>query len=84
MPEIMAKANGTTFLEISKTNFRPINALIPDEKVLARFVSQVEPLYQRMSANLHESATLVAIRDCLLPKLLSGEISIEQPLGDEP
>ena len=74
MPEIMAKANGTTFLEISKMNFRPISALVPDENVLARFVSQVQPLFQRMSANLHESATLTSIRNALLPKLLSGEI----------
>lgn len=76
MPEIIAKANGTTFLEISKTNFRPINALVPDERVLAQFVAHVGPLFQKMSANLRESATLASTRDVLLPKLLSGEVTV--------
>lgn len=80
MPEIIAKANGTTFLEISKTNFRPINALVPDEKVLAQFVAHVEPLFQKMSANLRESDTLATTRDVLLPKLLSGEVRVESSI----
>ena len=31
-----------------------------------------------MSANLHQSRTLAALRDTLLPKLLSGELSVAQ------
>jgi type I restriction enzyme S subunit len=38
----------------------------------------VEPLYQRLTSNLRESQTLAALRDTLLPKLLSGEVRIKQ------
>jgi type I restriction enzyme S subunit len=33
-------------------------------------------LQERQSANIHESRTLAALRDALLPKLLSGEIRV--------
>ena len=33
-------------------------------------------------ANLHQSRTLATLRDTLLPKLLSGELSVNEPNGD--
>jgi type I restriction enzyme S subunit len=76
MDEIVAHANGTTFLEISKKNFRPIKALVPAAPALATFVQRVEPMYNRILANMHESKTLAAARDAVLPKLLSGEVRV--------
>ena len=78
MGTIIGNANGTTFLEISKKNFRPIEVLVPPGEVLDRFVGLVRPLYERITSNLRESKTLAAIRDALLPKLLSGEIRVKQ------
>ncbi len=78
MDTIVGNANGTTFLEISKRNFRPIPVLVPPRPVLDRFVELAEPLHCRVVANLHESHTLAAIRDALLPKLLSGQIRVKQ------
>jgi type I restriction enzyme S subunit len=74
---IIANANGTTFLEISKSNFRPIKALVPPAPVLSQFLRIVEPLYRRMLNNVIETNTLAAIRDALLPKLISGEIRVK-------
>jgi type I restriction enzyme S subunit len=74
---IIANANGTTFLEISKSNFRPIKVLVPSAPVLSRFVRFVEPLYRRMVNNVTQTNTLTAIRDTLLPKLMSGEIRVK-------
>jgi type I restriction enzyme S subunit len=76
MDEIIAHANGTTFLEISKTNFRPLKALVPAEPVLQAYSAAVTPLYRRIVSNLEESRTLAAMRDALLPKLLSGEVRV--------
>ncbi len=76
MDTIVANANGTTFLEISKKNFRPIPVVVPSEKVVAAFVGIVQPLHERVVNNLKESRTLAAIRDALLPKLMSGEIRV--------
>jgi len=37
----------------------------------------VEPLYQKIIANLKESLTLAALRDALLPRLMSGEMRVK-------
>jgi type I restriction enzyme S subunit len=74
---IVANANGTTFLEISKKNFRPLPVTVPPKAALEEFVQQVEPLHRRMVLNLQESRTLAGLRDALLPKLLSGAIRVK-------
>jgi type I restriction enzyme S subunit len=77
MAEIESRATGTTFAEISKQNFRPIRVVLPPKELMAAFTAKVAPLYAQISANLHQSRTLAALRDTLLPKLLSGELSTE-------
>ena len=77
MEAIIGRANGTTFLEISKSNFRPIPILVPPVEKIRRFVELVEPLYQKIIANLKESLTLAALRDALLPRLMSGEMRVK-------
>ncbi len=76
MEGIKARANGTTFLEVSKAGFRPIPCVVPSGEVLGWYVEQVEPLYRRLVANIRESQTLTTLRDALLPKLLSGEVRV--------
>lgn len=76
MLEIESRATGTTFAEISKQNFRPIPVVLPPKPLMEAFTSQVAPLYERITANLLESRTLAALRNTLLPKLLSGELRV--------
>jgi type I restriction enzyme S subunit len=78
MEEIIGRANGTTFLEISKSNFRPMKMFLPLPERMKEFVETVEPLYQKVVANLKESRTLASLRDSLLPKLMKGEIRISK------
>jgi type I restriction enzyme S subunit len=78
MDVIIGRANGTTFLEISKSNFRPIDIIIPDFKILTVFNKQVNALHQKIVNNLQQSETLANIRDTLLPKLMSGEIRVKE------
>jgi type I restriction enzyme S subunit len=76
--EIVSRANGSTFLEISKANFRPIPIATPSPEVFGAFEKIVRPLYRRLVANEQESRTLATLRDTLLPKLLSGELRAGQ------
>jgi type I restriction enzyme S subunit len=76
MESIKGRANGTTFMEISKSNFRPLPVVVPPPSVLGAFKKQIEPLYRRIVSNLRESRTLAGLRDALLPKLLSGELRV--------
>ncbi|NCC51128.1 MAG: restriction endonuclease subunit S [Spartobacteria bacterium] len=76
MEEIKSRANGSTFQEISKKNFRTIPVIVPDECVLKAYHAIVNSLYQRIVSNVRESNILASLRDALLPKLISGEIRI--------
>jgi type I restriction enzyme, S subunit len=73
---IKSRASGTTFQEISKANFRPIPALVPDKEILQVYIELVEPIYRTIVCNLEETRTLTETRDALLPKLVSGEVHI--------
>lgn len=50
---------------------------LPPARVLAAFAAEVDPLFERISASNAESTTLRALRDTLLPKLISGELRIK-------
>ena len=78
MAEIESRATGTTFAEISKQNFRPIRVVLPPKELMAAFTAKVAPLYAQITANLHQSRTLATLRDTVLPKLLSGELSVAE------
>ncbi len=74
--EIINRANGTTFLEISKRNFRSIPVVAPQLDIIAAFDNFARPLYAKIVVNEREVRTLAALRDALLPRLVSGEIRV--------
>ncbi|MBI2776793.1 MAG: restriction endonuclease subunit S [Chloroflexi bacterium] len=73
--QILSRANGSTFLEISKSSFRPIEVLAPPADAMASFDRVVRPIHERVVANERQIGVLAAIRDALLPRLLSGELT---------
>ena len=75
--EIINHANGSTFLEISKSNFRQLPVVVPDESAMKKFDDLARPLYNRIVSNERQSRHLAALRDTLLPKLVSGELRVE-------
>jgi type I restriction enzyme S subunit len=75
--EILSRANGSTFLEISKSSFRSIPVTRPDSRLFAAFDAVVQPQHRRVVNNERESRTLAALRDTLLPKLISGELRLK-------
>ncbi len=80
---IKSNAGGTTFAEISKRNFRPIQVIVPHKRVLEAYVQQIKPLHQQIVLNLQESSTLASLRDTLLPKLISGELRVPDAALEE-
>ena len=69
-------AGGSTFAEISKKTFRTVSVVVPSKAILGMYQRLTRPLYNLLVANVKEAATLAALRDTLLPKLISGEIRI--------
>lgn len=78
MDNVIARANGSTFLEISKKNFRPIPFLVPARELSALFNEKACDIYARMVSCTRSSRDLSVLRDALLAKLLSGEIRISE------
>ena len=76
MELILQNANGSTFQEISKKNFRPLPIIKASHDLLKAFDIQSQGIFDKIIVNEAESRNLAQLRDLLLPKLMSGEISI--------
>jgi type I restriction enzyme, S subunit len=76
MEGIKARANGSTFMEISKKAFRPISAVVPSAPVIDAFLAIASPLFARLVANEQQAQTLATLRDTLLPRLISGQLRL--------
>lgn len=86
MPEIISRASGTTFAEISKKNFNPIPLVKPPLELVKNYTKQVSAIYSLIENTMRENNSLTELRDTLLPKLLSGEITLpeaEQIISEE-
>lgn len=62
--------------KISQANLRSVQVVIPPEHNLREYNDMVEPLFSLFRANEEECKTFTALRDTLLPKLMSGEIDV--------
>ena len=51
--------------------------IIPQEKDLENFYNLVKPLFENIKNNQIESEKLTNLKDYLLPKLMNGEIDVE-------
>lgn len=76
MDEIKQRASGSTFAEISKKSFKPISVVVPTGEVLSAYQKLVKPLYDAITSNARQNEQLACLRDTLLPKLLSGDLSL--------
>lgn len=74
--EIVGRANGSTFLEISKKNFRPLPVVTPTADVMCKFEELLRPVCTRIAECARESRTLGSLRDTLLPELISGGLRV--------
>lgn len=76
LPIIEGMASGSTFKEVSGSTMKNIPAVIPDAETLARFNEFCSPIFAQQRILEEQSQALAALRDNLLPKLMSGEIDV--------
>jgi type I restriction enzyme S subunit len=72
--EVLSRAGGTTFAEISKAAFRPIPLVVPPPEVLEVFDQVIAPLHAMRVANVRESRSLAELRATLIGPLVSGDL----------
>jgi len=76
METVISRANGSTFLEISKSSFREINIIIPNPSICTLFDNIVTDIMEQIKVNELQSISLSKTRNILLPKLMNGEIDV--------
>jgi type I restriction enzyme S subunit len=62
--------------KLSQGNMKAIPMVQPPPEVNAAFRQTAEPLFTKLRANHDENGVLAALRDALLPKLISGELRV--------
>ncbi|HIF9530610.1 TPA: restriction endonuclease subunit S [Photobacterium damselae] len=75
--EIKGIAGGTTFAEISKKTFKSIQMTVPNKEAVHIFSKLASDYLDKISSNAKEVNTLTKLRDTLLPKLISGELRLD-------
>lgn len=73
---LSANAEGSAYPAVRPDVFARAQLLDPGREVLKAFDAVVAPLQSRAAANERENRTLAALRDTLLPQLLSGAIRL--------
>jgi len=75
---MVAAAHGSVFDTITTKTFETTPVLLVPPRNLVVFEETVAGVFARVRKNLMQSRTLAALRDTLLPKLLSGEIRVSE------
>lgn len=75
--ELNSAAYGSVFDTITTNTFKGLEIAIPSEKEIQAFEAKVEDCFLKILNNQTQIRTLTALRDTLLPKLMSGEVRVE-------
>ncbi|MDR4467857.1 MAG: restriction endonuclease subunit S [Nitrospira sp.] len=70
-------AHGSVFDTITRDTLAGVSVAVPAVALIEEFENRVAPSLQRIRAGLLETRTLTALRDTLLPKLISGEVRVK-------
>jgi type I restriction enzyme, S subunit len=75
--EVEALGEGSTGqTELNRHRLGQLACLVPSREIQGAFGRLVAPLLSRLTANEKQSRILAALRDALLPKLISGELKV--------
>jgi type I restriction enzyme S subunit len=75
-PHFELLAGGATFAELTKGTFKRIHILTPPEPIVSEFARIESPIFDGIENHVRVSSKLVRTRDMLLPRLISGKLSV--------
>jgi len=67
---------GSAQRKFNKTDFKSIKLMMPPVNILIKFDRIIKPIFSKIEENRDEISRLTSLRDTLLPKLMSGELKI--------
>jgi len=74
--DLLAWQTGGAQQHVNKNNVNDLPVHCPSESVIAAYLAVARPAFDRIKACCIESLALAALRDTLLPKLISGELRV--------
>jgi type I restriction enzyme S subunit len=74
---LIAASKATTMGHIQRSHITDAKVVAPPRNLLDAMTLTMSPIIDQLIANRIQSRTLAVLRDTLLPKLLSGELSVE-------
>ena len=79
-------SNGATMVNLNKGKFESLEIVCPKHHVLMKFHEITYAMFEEIKMLLQKNANLRRTRDHLLPKLISGELDVEEldiEVGDD-
>jgi type I restriction enzyme S subunit len=77
-----AESRSGTFPQIRFENIQRMDIIIATKNIEEEFAQLLNIVYGQIDSNIAQNDCLATIRDILLPKLMSGEISVDKTLGE--
>ncbi len=68
---------GATFPELTKGTFKKLRIPTPPRHVMENFTAVAMPMFGSIESGLSQNSILTRTRDLLLPRLISGKLSVE-------
>ena len=78
MPRFRALSLGATMHHIKRSALDQVFTIVPPEVTTKRFDVLVEPIHKQLITLTRHSTNLRRTRDLLLPRLLSGQIALDE------
>jgi type I restriction enzyme S subunit len=76
LDRLLSLTAGSVFPNLTGADIEAFAVLTPPEALVLTYSSGADQLSAQIQANDEQSRTLAALRDTLLPKLMSGELRV--------
>ena len=78
LKQLNITGTGTTQQQLTIPDFKKTPILVPDKETMSEFTNVITPLFLKIWANEKENSNLLALRDTLLPQLISGKLEVSE------
>lgn len=73
---------GTIFKSVTRRDMESLEIVWPGKDLAGRFVQLADPAWQLIQLLTQAVTTMLATRDLLLPRLISGDIDVDDMIID--
>lgn len=75
---LISQGNGSVFTNLKTDIVKMLQLAIPDDSIISSFDIVIKSIFENIKKNQQEIHHLITLRDTLLPKLMSGEIDVNE------